>query len=76
MDGEKKDACTASYDFDRESRANEPAISTGAPDISHFGSGLDFSCFVGATLYPGNPARSMACYTNPEDLASSINSLK
>ena len=29
----------------------------------------------GATLYPGKPARSIACCTNPEALACSINSL-
>ena len=31
--------------------------------------------FAGATWCPGKPARSMACCTNPEALACSINSL-
>src|SRR5215813_6545768 len=31
--------------------------------------------FAGATRCPGKPARSIACCTNPEDLACSINSL-
>ena len=31
--------------------------------------------FVAATRCPGTPARSMACCTNPEALACSINSL-
>jgi hypothetical protein len=37
---------------------------------------VDFQfVFADATLYPGKPARSIACCTNPEALACSINSL-
>jgi len=35
-----------------------------------------FQCvFAGAILYPGKPARSIACCTNPDALACSINSV-
>src|SRR5205807_7551171 len=42
-----------------------------APDVPR-----DFhSAFAGATLYPGKLARSIACCTNPEAFACSINAL-
>src|SRR5262249_44739678 len=61
--------------FDRDPRPAAGRLAPGAAKrraIRRVGAG---DLFAGATWYPGKPARSIACCTNPEALACSMNSL-